>query len=219
MITPPLGPVPDDAGTQGLLASLVVNAPVGIFFKDLDGVYVFVNDAYIVACGHVTNEEVLGRTDGDLYPEDIATLHRRDDRSAVERGGPVQNLRPFPVNGVERTFNTVKFPLRTASGDAVGVCGITIDITDTLQERKDQEIERLRAIAAKPFERLFATLTNQEAKVAELLSVGSSNKEIAEALNLAPDTVRHHVSRVLKKLRKQSRTQAVIEILRNRRRP
>ncbi|MEA2516593.1 MAG: hypothetical protein QOG16_431, partial [Actinomycetota bacterium] len=116
-----------------------------------------------------------------------------------------------------RIFNTVKFPIHGSSGDVLGVCGISIDITDTLRDQDEQEVQRLRDISAKPFERLFATLTDQEVRIAQLLSLGYSDKEIAETMNLTADTVRHHVSHVLKKLRKRSRTQAVIEILRNRR--
>jgi DNA-binding CsgD family transcriptional regulator len=52
-------------------------------------------------------------------------------------------------------------------------------------------------------------LTGQERKVAELLLVGRSNREIAEALVLSVDTVKSHVGRILRKLGVASRSQAV----------
>jgi DNA-binding NarL/FixJ family response regulator len=78
---------------------------------------------------------------------------------------------------------------------------------------------RRAVIASKQdsFGRLLATLTPQEARVLELLVRGHSDSEIAGILHLAADTVRHHVSRILKKLRKRSRTQVAIEMLRYKR--
>jgi PAS domain S-box-containing protein len=212
----PTESIPDDAGTQGLLASIVVNAPVPIFFKDLAGVYLFVNDAYVEQGDDSSREQVVGRTDAELYPEPIATAFREDDLAAIEAGGPVQSARPFMVGGEERIFKTVKFPIQGTSGKTQGICGISIDITDTLRDQDEREVQRQRDIDAKPFGRLLATLTNQETRIANLLSLGYSDKEIADQMNLTPDTVRHHVSHVLKKLHKRSRTQAVIEILRYR---
>lgn len=66
------------------------------------------------------------------------------------------------------------------------------------------------------FDRLLFSLTPQELRVLELLARGLSDSEIAESLHLEGDTVRHHVSHMLKKLRKRSRTQAVIALLNHR---
>ena len=66
------------------------------------------------------------------------------------------------------------------------------------------------------FDRLLSTLTPQELRVLELLALGLSDSEIAESLHLEGDTIRHHVSHMLKKLRKSSRTQAVIALLNHR---
>ena len=210
-VAPP-DPVPADAAKLELLASIVSNAPVPIFLKDLTGAYLYVNKAFISQSSR-SQEDMLGHTDTDLYPDVIANVYRQDDRMAMESAGPVHNIRPVLVNGEHRMFNTVKFPIHATDGHVVGVCGIAVDITDALLQEQVREAERRRRISGKPFDRLFATLTHQEERVADLLALGYADKEIAEALYLTPDTVRHHVSRVLKKLRKQSRTQAVIEIL------
>lgn len=212
----PTGSIPDDAAQLELLGTIVANAPIPIFFKDLLGVYVFVNDAYLSATGRGSVEEIVGHTDRDIYPESLATIHQGDDQAALQAGQPTHSTRPSNLRGKEQTFKTVKFPIRNSGGDVIGVCGISIDITDSLREREAREAERKHDIAAKPFERLIATLTDQEGRIAELLSLGYSDKQIADTMSLSPDTVRHHVSSVLKKLRKRSRTQAVIEMLRYR---
>ncbi len=59
-----------------------------------------------------------------------------------------------------------------------------------------------------------STLTERETQVLSLLTQGKSNKEIANALRIAEDTVKSHVRHILSKLGVQSRTQAVILAIR-----
>jgi DNA-binding NarL/FixJ family response regulator len=56
----------------------------------------------------------------------------------------------------------------------------------------------------------MATLTAQQALVLQLLGTGKLNREIADELDVAEQTVKNHVSAVLQKLKVHSRTQAVI---------
>jgi two-component system, NarL family, response regulator LiaR len=59
-----------------------------------------------------------------------------------------------------------------------------------------------------------SALTERETQVLSLLTKGKSNKEIANALRIAEDTVKSHVRHILSKLGVQSRTQAVILAIR-----
>lgn len=65
-----------------------------------------------------------------------------------------------------------------------------------------------------PFQRNAAALaalglTGQEVKVLEALAAGQSNKEIARALGLSPNTVKTHLANLYAKLEVSRRTQAV----------
>ncbi|MCW2960670.1 MAG: DNA-binding response regulator [Thermoleophilia bacterium] len=64
-------------------------------------------------------------------------------------------------------------------------------------------------VAAKMVTSSAVVLTPRERDVLELLGDGLSNIAIAARLELAPETVRHHVSGVLRKLEATSRTEAV----------
>lgn len=57
-------------------------------------------------------------------------------------------------------------------------------------------------------------LTRGEMKVARLLMEGRSNREIAEALTLSPETVKTYVARILRKLGAANRAEAVARMLR-----
>ncbi|RED16860.1 LuxR family transcriptional regulator [Parasphingopyxis lamellibrachiae] len=73
---------------------------------------------------------------------------------------------------------------------------------------------RLTARSRGPFEINHAAitalgLTARECEVLEQLAGGHSNKEIARALDISPNTVKTHVARLYDKLEVQRRTQAI----------
>ena len=69
-------------------------------------------------------------------------------------------------------------------------------------------------VAADANEPGIARLSSREHDVLRLLAEGYANRDIAAALNVAPKTVKNHVSNILSKLQSTSRTQAVIHALR-----
>lgn len=61
---------------------------------------------------------------------------------------------------------------------------------------------------------IFAPLTSREVEVLDCIVRGMSNKEIARLLFVSNETVKNHVSSILRKLAVNDRTQAVIYALR-----
>ncbi len=57
---------------------------------------------------------------------------------------------------------------------------------------------------------MLEQLTPREVEVLKLVATGKANKEIAHALGMHEDTVKHHVSEILRKLNVQSRTAAAL---------
>jgi DNA-binding NarL/FixJ family response regulator len=73
-----------------------------------------------------------------------------------------------------------------------------------------------RHIAARLADRMMrADLTARELQTLELLAQGSTNKQIAETLNISDHTVRHHVNNIMEKLHVSDRTEAVATALRS----
>jgi LuxR family maltose regulon positive regulatory protein len=73
-----------------------------------------------------------------------------------------------------------------------------------------QRIEREQALArSRPKASHFS---QREAELARLLSRGQSNRELAAALNMAPDTVKWHLKNIFGKLGVSNRTQAVLRL-------
>jgi DNA-binding NarL/FixJ family response regulator len=73
-----------------------------------------------------------------------------------------------------------------------------------------------RHIAARLADRLMRSdLTARELQTLELLAQGATNKEIAGALGISDNTVRHHVNNIMEKLQVTDRTEAVATALRS----
>ena len=187
---------------------IVANAPALIYVKDPDGRYLYVNKQFELSTG-VSSQEALGQTDFDLFPAEAAAAYRKDDLLALEGTSAVhfEDLLFFP--GSDRHFSTLKFAV-LKDGQIVGVCGISVDISEPQPDPPARAERQSRADAL--FGRLLASLTPQEVRVLDLVATGLSDKEIAEKLSLSSDTVRHHISHLLKKLRKR-RAQVIIEML------
>jgi two-component system, NarL family, response regulator len=73
-----------------------------------------------------------------------------------------------------------------------------------------------RHIAARLADRMMRSdLTGRELQILELLAQGSTNKEIAAALDISDNTVRHHVNNIMDKLEVSDRTEAVATAMRS----
>jgi DNA-binding NarL/FixJ family response regulator len=71
-----------------------------------------------------------------------------------------------------------------------------------------------RYIAARLANRMLREdLTSRELEVLELLAQGSTNKQVASALNISDNTVRCHVNNIMEKLQVSDRTEAVVNAL------
>jgi PAS domain S-box-containing protein len=126
-------------GLEQLMALLDHTSAV-IYMRALDGKYLLVNREY-ERLFNVRREEIVGLTDHDLFPRDIADDFRANDLMAITRGSPVRMEESTPGEDGPRTYITVKFPLMDSDGRAYAICGISTDITE--RKRAEEEVRRL----------------------------------------------------------------------------
>jgi PAS domain S-box-containing protein len=110
--------------------------------RDVDGRYMAVNQEY-EHLFHVRREEIVGLTDHDLFPAEIADEFRANDLRAASSGGPVHVEEVAPGEDGPHTYITVKFPLLDSAGQPYAVCGISTDITD--RKRAEERVRQLNA--------------------------------------------------------------------------
>ena len=124
----------ESAAEERLAAAfeLVASLPVPVFFKSRDGRYLGVNRAWEQFFG-VSAAEFVGRQVADLYPQDpaIAARHARMDEELYARGGGQSYEIELPTRqGELRTALYYKSTIDGADGEALGLLGTIIDITD-----------------------------------------------------------------------------------------
>jgi PAS domain S-box-containing protein len=122
------------------LQALIDNTTAVIYMRDLDGRYMVVNREY-ERLFHLDREAIIGLTDHDLFPAEIADEFRANDLRAAASGGPVQVEEIAPGDDGPHTYVTVKFPLLDSAGQAYAVCGISTDITD--RKRAEEQVRQL----------------------------------------------------------------------------
>jgi PAS domain S-box-containing protein len=122
------------------LMALIDHTSAVIYIRDTDGRYLLVNREY-ERLFKLRREDIIGLTDHDLFPPEIADDFRANDLRAFARGYPVQMEEQAPGDDGLRTYITVKFPLADAAGRSYAVCGISTDITE--RKHAEEEVRRL----------------------------------------------------------------------------
>ena len=115
---------------------LINNLPAHIYFKDENLKYILVNNSYAQLLNH-TNQEIIGKTDDDVSPAEIAEIYQKIDREIIQSKTSVPNFEEKHINnkGEKYWASTSKVPYFDKNNNVIGIVGIVQDIT----ERKKQE--------------------------------------------------------------------------------
>jgi PAS domain S-box-containing protein len=120
-----------------LLRTLIDNLPDTIYVKDNKARKVIANRADVECIGFESEEKVLGKTDLDLFPNDIGRRGYEDDMRVLETGEAITNQEEyfFDPAGNKRWLQTTKVPVRDERGRISRLLGIGHDVT----ERKESD--------------------------------------------------------------------------------
>ena len=130
---------------RNLLQTLLNNIPTYIYFKDRDRRFVLASSLFCDLF-HRNIEDIIGKKDEDLFPEEVAEKTVRDDRQIIETGKPIINRKEGgeSIGGEEHWFLTTKVPWYDREGNIIGLLGISKNITETkLTEEALRESEEL----------------------------------------------------------------------------
>ena len=134
--------------SQDLLQAVTDNTTAVIFVKDLQGRYLMVNRSFLEVFGF-RRESVIGKTDQDIFPKQMAEVFRDMDRRVAADGQALVEEEMAPhADGQHHPYVSVKSPLRDRNGEVCGVIGISTDVTDTkrAEQALRQSEERTRSI-------------------------------------------------------------------------
>ncbi|MGA2180029.1 MAG: PAS domain-containing protein [Verrucomicrobiota bacterium] len=133
------------ASAHRLLQAMLDNVPDRIYFKDTESRFIQCNRAVAKRVGVEEPKQVIGKTDFDFYPREKAEEFRKDDQKLIQSGEALLNKTEQVIkpNGEITWSSVTKVPLRDENGKAVGLVGISRDITERKQAEEALARERL----------------------------------------------------------------------------
>ncbi len=139
------------AEERTLLRTIIDNLPDVIYAKELDGSFVVANAALARLMDVRDSSELLGKTDADFYPEELAAQFRADEEEVIRSGEPIVDREEPSMHlatGEKGWSLTTKMLLRDDRGTVCGIVGVGRDITARKQaeERLAEERTLLRMI-------------------------------------------------------------------------
>ncbi|MEW6136904.1 MAG: PAS domain S-box protein [Thermodesulfobacteriota bacterium] len=170
---------------QRRLRAVLEHLPHLLWMKDRNGVFLMVNEVFARSCGRASIEEVIGKTDFDVWPKALAELYTADDASVMASEKAKWTEEPIVDRGETKWFETFKTPLFDSDGTLVGTVGSARDITarksaeEALRQSEEKHRRILETIADGYHEvDLKGTLTLVNDSLCEIL--GYSREELLQ---------------------------------------
>ena len=175
-------------GSQEIsLQTMIDWVPDYFWAKDTESRFVVVNRAFSERFGVQSTSDLLGRTDFDLHPADMASMFRAQELEIMRSGEPLFDLEELRIDksGARKWLLTTKVPLRNDRNEIFGLVGISRDITDRKQADllRDGQAHVLEMIVSgAPLERVLDEIV----QLVESLSEG-----VFSSIMLVDDTKSH----------------------------
>ncbi len=127
-----------------LYHSLVENLPLNLFRKDAEGRFTFANRRFCETLGRPL-EEILGKTDFDFFPAELAKKYRQDDRRVMETGEVYDTIEEHrKPNGETLYVHVMKTPTVDSQGNVVGTQALFWDVT--ARQRAERHLATQHAV-------------------------------------------------------------------------
>jgi PAS domain S-box-containing protein len=147
------------SASEAFYHSLVETLPQNIFRKDLQGRFTFANSRF---CGEIGKplDQILGKTDFDFFPRELAERYRRDDQNVVMTGKPFETVEEHVTPAGEKLYvQVIKTAVYDERGKVIGTQGLFWDVTEKYRyerrlEESNVQLEQLARSEKDAYEQL-----------------------------------------------------------------
>ena len=158
--------------------AILNNIPFMAWLKDIDGKYIAVNN-YLCQAFNLKPEEIVGKTDFDINPRDLAEEYRKDDMEVMNTALQKSIEEHIVTKDGRGWAETYKSPIYNSKGSIIGTTGIAKDIT----ERKKAELELLRK------QKLIIAANKRERLLRKVIEAIRSSLDIGDTLNIISEEI------------------------------
>lgn len=188
------------------LQAILDHSPNLVFIKDPAGRYLFVNRRFEEVF-HLTREQIIHKTDVELFPPPQASAFCTNDRKVFDAGVPLEFEEVARHDDGAHTSIVFKFPLRGEDGRPYAIGGITTDITDRKRiEQALRESQARLALALEERQLLEADLHDNIIQMAYAVGMGIEQSRLLlhQDLNATDETLKAaliHLNQVIADVR------------------
>ena len=168
--------------------AILDNIPDIAWLKDVQGRFIAVNEPFAKACG-LKVEEIINKTDLDIWPRELALNYRADDQEVMEskKRKCVQEKLMYQEGG-EQWIETIKTPFFDDHDKVIGTTGIARNIT--LRKNEAERLKEIRAeLELRVKIRTSELVSSNEALRKEISERKKIEEEIQELLSLQNATL------------------------------
>ncbi len=186
--------------SKDMLQKIIDTLPQSVFWKDTDSSFLGCNKKFLQTIGYEKTEDIIGKTDHDIWEEAEAEFYVATDKKIMETNMPELDVLQSQVqaNGRQVWLRVSKVPFHDTENKVVGIIGTYQDITD--QKKNEEAIIESKERLRKQIETL-TSLGSQKLHDGNLKDFAfQATESIANTLNIARVSIWEYDRDLLKPL-------------------
>ena len=170
------------------LSAIMDNSSAAIYVKDIEGRFTSINSAFVKITG-LTEEQIIGKTTHDIFPEEIADDIVTNDKDVLGSQMALHSEEKFIQDDGIHIYSSDKFCLFGSDGVPYAVGGISTDVTEKIKQnkllRQSQKMDALGKLTggvAHDFNNILNVIIGYSEVLSRNLEADSSNQHFAKEI-------------------------------------
>ena len=147
---------------EAYLSAIIENQPGLLWLKDTESRFLAVNQVFVVSCGMKTANDVVGKTDFDVWSHELAVKYRADDARVMQMAESTSVEELIEAEHELKWFETFKTPVKNVNGKIMGTTGYARDITERKKILEDLILAKEKAVESDKLKSEFLAQMSHE---------------------------------------------------------